>query len=793
MTVIFKAGLNGDVLWDSSKPSVTERILNPKCKVEVNKAASASFVIFPTHPLYGSLEKMKTLVTIEIDGRLVFRGRVIDIQTDIYKQKSVTCEGDYAFLLDTVHPPIKGSYSPTQLLTNLIRNHNEKVEDWKKFTVGTVSITEATTAKQIDASGYAKTSDVINSELLQEYGGIIRTRFEDGVAYIDYIEDPFTQPIETINAQQIKYGVNLVDFNEQYPINDLFTVLLPTGKDDMTIASVNDGSPYLISQEAVDAFGWICHTESWSHIDNATELKNTAQTYLNGHARKFPNDLTVRAVDLKMLSDGYEEFKMGDMVRVSIPHLQEDEILYCLSIDYDFQNPGSTSYRLGTFVPSDKQKGSTQEQSGGGGCSSGGSTASEQAAKTSSGGRRSAAGAAAGLAAAEGEIEEIKEWRSEFTDEEKGYKSVINQTADKIYSAVENTKKELTASISVTDGKIESEVTSRNEALEGLKSSIEQSLGSITATVKDNSEHISTISAKLNSITLSVSNGDTESRITLKAGETTISSEKISFKGYATFEALEALSGKFDRLVSGTTAADKLAATSITTGSLSVTGRSAVSFAGGLNVGGGLIIGEHSVVLRTLSLGAVSVQNGVYGTNSSAINLDHSHSFDFTIDTDGNVTGTVGSTTKANGTDSFNIASTTFHRTKVAEAEQRGASQAKSNVSLYAGGWSYTYDYSIGAYSASNTVRDRWSGENETVYLPTISLNDTGSWSGNYLRAYAQIGSYRVSDFYRINAPKDSSPSWSITGNWIGSSQVTVIAKCTAMGHTYTTSQTLSR
>lgn len=71
-----------------------------------------------------------------------------------------------------------------------------------------------------------------------------------------------------------------------------------------------------------------------------------------------------------------------------------------------------------------------------------------------------------------------------------------------------------------------------------ISKSSEEILLQVEGIAEDLEGQISSISVKLDSITLSVSNGSTSSTIELKAGETTISSETIQMDGLVTFTGL---------------------------------------------------------------------------------------------------------------------------------------------------------------------------------------------------------------------------------------------------------------
>ena len=89
------------------------RIFNPSLELEVNKTGSFQFTIFQDHPRYGSIRKLKSIITVYQDDYLLFRGRVLDDEVGWHNEKSVTCEGELAFLLDSIQRPYEYSGSIT--------------------------------------------------------------------------------------------------------------------------------------------------------------------------------------------------------------------------------------------------------------------------------------------------------------------------------------------------------------------------------------------------------------------------------------------------------------------------------------------------------------------------------------------------------------------------------------------------------------------------------------------------------------------------------------------------------
>lgn len=111
----------------------------------------------------------------------------------------------------------------------------------------------------------------------------------------------------------------------------------------------------------------------------------------------------------------------------------------------------------------------------------------------------------------------------------------------------------------------------RND-IEGLSASIDIQLGSITSRVTGLEGSYSSIEQYAHSLTLSVSNGSTSSTISLKAGDTVIDSENITFSGFVTFSGLSGGTTTIDGacIKTGTISANRLELTgAITWGDLS--------------------------------------------------------------------------------------------------------------------------------------------------------------------------------------------------------------------------------
>lgn len=353
--------LGSDLIF-SSDGTIESYIIGPSLKLELGKSGTLEFTILPNDTHYNQFEKMKTVVTVVDDGALIFRGRVLSVSSDFFKQKKIQCEGDLSFLLDSIFEPYKGTKTISEMFSKIIDGHNSQMgsDNYKKFTVGNVTVPDASENVEFDVTSFEDSSSTIESELIDSFGGILQTRTVSGTTYIDYLADPH-QNINsyTVNSQPIAFGVNLLDIECEPPVDDVFTILLPIGKDkDTTIKSVNDNSKFLENPLAIAKYGRIVRCEQWSDISSASKLKTKAQEFLNVHSVIYPDDMSVKAFDLHLLDPvNHPRLMLGDRIRCySEPH-NIDITLVCLEIEWDITNPENNTYKIGTFVPSDEHDG----------------------------------------------------------------------------------------------------------------------------------------------------------------------------------------------------------------------------------------------------------------------------------------------------------------------------------------------------------------------------------------------------------------------------------------------------
>lgn len=326
-------------------------LISPKVDVELNKAGSASFLLPTNNVMYGQLKKMKSIITVYDDKDEIFRGRVLDEERGFKKTKNVYCEGELAFLLDSVLWEYEHSGSVSELFDWYINEHNSQVEQEKQFQVGEVTVKDNNDYIVRSSTEYPKTLNEMKAKLLDLLGGYFRIRKSGENRIIDYVEEYGEK-----SGQVIEFGKNLLDITEYITADGVFTVLIPLGAEQndengnrlgrLTIRSVNEDCVYVEDPDAIKLFGRIVEKNIWDDVTEPDNLLRKAKEHLKSGI-KMAVSLTVKAVDLHLINIDTKRIKLGDYVRVvSIPH-EIDQYFLCTKISYDLANPGNTEYTLG--------------------------------------------------------------------------------------------------------------------------------------------------------------------------------------------------------------------------------------------------------------------------------------------------------------------------------------------------------------------------------------------------------------------------------------------------------------
>lgn len=312
----------------------------------LNVGGTAEIILPVEHPAYDKFVGHRTLVTIQRNGELRFRGRALYSSENIYGQRTVTCEGEMCFLRDSIQRPYSYEDTPRNILSALLQTHNGQLEAYKHFTLGAVTV--GTDIVKLESERAETTLNVVN-KLLDICGGyIVFTSAEDGRRVLNLDES-----INRRSGQTIELGENLLSFSRTGANNkDLATGLIPYGAKDeetkkrLTIESVNDGKDYIIAEDAKEVRGIIMSTKTWDDVTDAATLLAKARAHLN-ERKTFITSLELTALDLSYLDMTLDSFSVGDTVRVKSPPHGVDEDFLLTKMTENLLDPSKSKITLG--------------------------------------------------------------------------------------------------------------------------------------------------------------------------------------------------------------------------------------------------------------------------------------------------------------------------------------------------------------------------------------------------------------------------------------------------------------
>lgn len=394
---------NGKSIFQPMDNSLS--LFTPKLTLEMGKAGALSFQIPPSNRYYNALPQLTTMIAVEMDDVEIFRGRVLTNNRNFNNVRTVYCEGDLAYLVDTVQKAERYNGKTHDLFRKIIEAHNKRAGADKQFLVGDITIENRDVVlsgksdevqdeetgkfdyKQIAINSIAdewqNSFDFIQNCLIDYTGGYLRTRRQNGKTYIDLLLDYGNNA-----TQDIEFGKNMLDLTEEVSAEDVFTVLIPLGDENLTIESVNNGSDELVDAMAVERYGRIVKTHVFDSVNTPETLLENGRRFLASNVN-VPVTLTVKAVDMHLVDSNASPIYVGDKVHLfSAAHGMADELV-CTKIEYDMENPANNTYTFGTPKQSlteryrkDKAKQDAEQTRGGGGGGGGaGEAASEEAKK----------------------------------------------------------------------------------------------------------------------------------------------------------------------------------------------------------------------------------------------------------------------------------------------------------------------------------------------------------------------------------------------------------------------------
>ena len=353
---MFKAYCNNQIFFNAGISDDALTLAEAKLDLEVGKAGSFTFKIYPTNIGYNYFQKFKSYVSLYREDRLIFSGRVLEEKKGFSNEKTIICEGLLAMLNDSIIRPFSFQGTITEFLTMLINNHNSQVSEVKQFALGTVTVTDPNNYIARSREGYNSTMALFD-DTVSTLGGYFVVRPENGVLYIDYLED-FTAE----SGQEVNFGENLLDITKESSGTELITALIPLGAESeetqedgtvirrkLTIESVNDGNDYLTNTEAIEKYGFILGTHEWNDVTRPENLKTKGEAYL-AQAVMEKTTINISAVDMAKAGADIDSFLAGEYVNIKSSVHSIDAKMLIKKQSLNLLNPSQNKLTVGDTV-----------------------------------------------------------------------------------------------------------------------------------------------------------------------------------------------------------------------------------------------------------------------------------------------------------------------------------------------------------------------------------------------------------------------------------------------------------
>ena len=355
------------ILYDPRLADEKIIVRDPSVKLAVSKAGEMTFTLGADHPYLSNLRRMSGLVEL-LDGTFpIYRGRITSDVKDFYGAHKIETEGIMAVLNDSIIKPFSfpedfkddDDYKAAAASGNVVEfffrwilsQHNAQVTAEQQIKPGVVTVSDPNNYIARSSEEYATAMTTISDKLFKSsLGGNLLIRYEDDGNYLDYYS-----ALPLTNTQTVKFAENLLDLSGETDGTNIYTVILPEGKDGLTLESLPDGALTddltkdgltIYSKSGVATYGRITRHIKWDDVTVVANLQTKAKAALADNGLSMPETITCKAVDLGW-QEGIQHYRVGRMTALlSTPHGYSASYPL-MELAPDILDPGNTQITLG--------------------------------------------------------------------------------------------------------------------------------------------------------------------------------------------------------------------------------------------------------------------------------------------------------------------------------------------------------------------------------------------------------------------------------------------------------------
>ena len=344
--------LNNEIVH---QPVTTERnVTFGTLELALDSAGRLEVEVPVSHPLYTAIAQLPLLGRdvwrVERDGVEVFRGRTLSRErVPLDGAVDVVIEGELAMLNDSLCLPYSFTGSPTGYLQQLVRLHNQQVEEWKRFSVGRVQTADSNDNIVRGSESTSTTWEELSAKTCGSSTGghIVLRRGTRVIEWLDNVATPCDQPV--------KLGWNMLDLEDMADGAELVTAIHALGASSdggsrLEIASTRTGGAgvtvrngYLVNDALAATNGTIVREVVWDDVTLEPNLWSRALAYCQ--QLSLPRSVTVKAIDMSDAGYAVDAFDVGQVV--DLDALDTQGRMQVTGIEWDLLDPAGGSITFG--------------------------------------------------------------------------------------------------------------------------------------------------------------------------------------------------------------------------------------------------------------------------------------------------------------------------------------------------------------------------------------------------------------------------------------------------------------
>ena len=351
-------GGSRQVIYNST--AADRRIVKPAFSMDWNQPGSFDFTVLPGHPNYADFQVISSYISIELvhdnnQTQEIFYGRILTIDTDMFGQKQVSCEGALNFLKDGEFAPLQNEDGETMTVSaffaSCVSQYNSTAaqnDSLKNLQNGGVTLDDnvGSSSELFQVKDYTDVKSIVDGNLVNRFGGCVvveKTNSGHSISYKSVVGRQCNQ--------QISLGQNIIDKTDHASGEDVFSVLRPIGAsvssyDGNGTTETHDvklsGSGVIEIPSMISRYGRIYKTQRFSDQETEASLRAEANKFI---ARKgmstglLPATCDISFVDFHLMNPSIDYVGFGD-VFTNIEGFAGQTLVVGM-IERDLEDPGN--------------------------------------------------------------------------------------------------------------------------------------------------------------------------------------------------------------------------------------------------------------------------------------------------------------------------------------------------------------------------------------------------------------------------------------------------------------------